>query len=755
LQDCLKSTVKSVSVDGVILRLEDGKEAWLPSQEWSSDAQDWPAAVEAIEVGEELYVSPLPILHQSMRVVSRRQLTERMVDDSWLNKPRIMRVTELTRMLIRGSIGSVDVVAEQQPYLDYVSRKGLNHWAIDHAVIGRGDMVGGVVTGFSEEGLPILNAAEYLEQADQEFETKPAHVEGSTKGGVVVAPRSSVPAVTLRKEIIEQITPVLLVENELRCRESISAILHRENVVVKIAEDSVTAHDLLSSNSSFRLVIVDLNLDTSAHDQNGFGVISRLQDHSDCRILLMTGEDFNETKRGRWGHLKVNACLLKPFGAEELFQAIDEAVSLTRMSWLDLLGGPVRAESGTTPTEPITSHPGPVSVQEAVNRLVLVRPGSVIHLFELHPRSYRARSVVSVNGSRLDWIPFRGKIAKSPIKDTAFASSPVDEPCAPSDGLHFWTRQMMDYQSFYGVSVRVPGPHRHALVAFHSERNAFDERFKFAARVCAEQVGRALDREGLIRSRTQEGAFAAMGMTLESLAHELRNETTPMIQFSRIVGDYITNARFLDNAEISTAKVSAGHLQRSADVIHKTVKALLGVRAKRQLVDVWECLRIAARRCRQITNETLPHFGAIRIEFPPEQTPLGELLVRSTMAAITIVLFNLFLNAAQQIDQMASGGVRRGGRIWSSCELRSYEKSARVVLLRIHDTGPGIHADDWHRIFQPGYSTKPEGTGLGLHICRHLLADISDRGRRATLNVTRSVLLDGTTFTLALPLTSQ
>ena len=43
------------------------------------------------------------------------------------------------------------------------------------------------------------------------------------------------------------------------------------------------------------------------------------------------------------------------------------------------------------------------------------------------------------------------------------------------------------------------------------------------------------------------------------------------------------------------------------------------------------------------------------------------------------------------------------------------------VLIRIEDSGPGLEAKNIERIFEPFYTTKPAGMGLGLAICRSIV----------------------------------
>jgi len=70
---------------------------------------------------------------------------------------------------------------------------------------------------------------------------------------------------------------------------------------------------------------------------------------------------------------------------------------------------------------------------------------------------------------------------------------------------------------------------------------------------------------------------------------------------------------------------------------------------------------------------------------------------------------------------------------------------ATHVQLQVRDTGSGIPAADLAQIFEPLYTTKPEGTGLGLYIVQEIVT-----AHEGQITV-ESVEGQGTTFTLTLP----
>ena len=96
------------------------------------------------------------------------------------------------------------------------------------------------------------------------------------------------------------------------------------------------------------------------------------------------------------------------------------------------------------------------------------------------------------------------------------------------------------------------------------------------------------------------------------------------------------------------------------------------------------------------------------------------------------VLLNLLLNSLQAIEQ--------NGKI--TVNLESHGKTAVVQVI---DNGRGIAPDHLPNIFRPFYTTKGDGTGLGLSLARRIVEDHQGR-----IDVT-STLGKGTTFAVVLP----
>src|SRR5919197_1354814 len=96
--------------------------------------------------------------------------------------------------------------------------------------------------------------------------------------------------------------------------------------------------------------------------------------------------------------------------------------------------------------------------------------------------------------------------------------------------------------------------------------------------------------------------------------------------------------------------------------------------------------------------------------------------------------------AVLNVVQNAIEAMPDGGTLTLACA-----RTATEVQLRIRDSGIGIPAEHVPRIFEPLYTTKPGGTGLGLYIVREIL--VAHGGRVAV----ESVEGQGATFTFTLP----
>ena len=138
----------------------------------------------------------------------------------------------------------------------------------------------------------------------------------------------------------------------------------------------------------------------------------------------------------------------------------------------------------------------------------------------------------------------------------------------------------------------------------------------------------------------------------------------------------------------------------------------------------------------EVVGETVMYF---RKRVPRHVTlSYNGLAMAPVKANLNVALFewvveNLMKNA---LDAMQGHGE-------IDVALSSNEKS---VIIEVRDTGKGIPKGNWKRIFEPGYTTKTRGWGLGLSLARRIVEDY----HHGKIAVAKSEVGRGTTFRITL-----
>jgi signal transduction histidine kinase len=114
------------------------------------------------------------------------------------------------------------------------------------------------------------------------------------------------------------------------------------------------------------------------------------------------------------------------------------------------------------------------------------------------------------------------------------------------------------------------------------------------------------------------------------------------------------------------------------------------------------------------------------------------------------VLLNLLKNAAEAIDSAQMPQSRR--LIDLRVQQRNTEEQGPVVEFAVSDGGPGMKEDMLARLFEAFHSTKKEGLGIGLSLCRSIIE--SHHGRIKAENIYNGPTVIGCKFTFTLPIDS-
>ena len=212
-------------------------------------------------------------------------------------------------------------------------------------------------------------------------------------------------------------------------------------------------------------------------------------------------------------------------------------------------------------------------------------------------------------------------------------------------------------------------------------------------------------RERLQQERLQTAArLTILGELTSSLAHELNQPLGAIASYLAGSIAMLKNGHE-DHAEVATALTKASdQTQRAGQVIkriHEFVRKQPPRRERVRFVDVVES-------CRALI-ELQAKGEAIRIDIARTDT---DVRILADPVMLQQVVLNLTRNA---IDAMRSLRPESGRLVISVVAERS------GVKLGVRDFGLGIAEQDDERIFAPFYTTKAEGMGMGLSICRTIV----------------------------------
>ena len=251
----------------------------------------------------------------------------------------------------------------------------------------------------------------------------------------------------------------------------------------------------------------------------------------------------------------------------------------------------------------------------------------------------------------------------------------------------------------------------------------------------------AEEQAALQAERAQSAShLITMGEMASSVAHELNQPLTAINNYcngmvTRIKGQQISNDDLLVALE-KTAKQAhrAGQIiQRIRSFVKRSEPNRSAADVATMVSNAMELGDIELRR----HNVRLSHYIAAR---------LPRLMVDPIL--IEQVLINLMKNGAESIAQARRPTARR------SVELRVVPKTIEdqnVVEFSVLDSGKGLSPEVRGRLYEAFYSTKAEGMGIGLKLCRSIVE--SHQGRMQAENLYNGTDVVGCRFAFWIPVT--
>jgi signal transduction histidine kinase len=199
---------------------------------------------------------------------------------------------------------------------------------------------------------------------------------------------------------------------------------------------------------------------------------------------------------------------------------------------------------------------------------------------------------------------------------------------------------------------------------------------------------------------------ATMGQLTASITHEVNQPITAAVTYALAARRYLSadppNFREVDDALSLIIKEG----NRAGEVVERIRALIKKVPARKDAVAIDDAiLEVIALTRTEAANNSV----SVRTKFAE-----GLPRVQGDRVQLQQVMLNLIVNGIQ-----AMSGIGEGAReLQISIDAVPSEGGVRVG---VRDTGPGLSPESLSRLFEPFYTTKPEGMGMGLSICRSII----------------------------------
>jgi signal transduction histidine kinase len=289
------------------------------------------------------------------------------------------------------------------------------------------------------------------------------------------------------------------------------------------------------------------------------------------------------------------------------------------------------------------------------------------------------------------------------------------------DGGRRLSGAMEEVGAALAVPIRGDGKLEGILVLGGKASSAiFSSRELSFAQALAMQIASALENWRLHSQVQQAERLSTLGTLSASLAHELRNPLTSISTFVQMLP-----ARHADEAfREKFGRIVGQEIAKLTRLTEQLLNFSRPASSVHGAVNLWQL----CDRTRQLLRY---QFSRKNVALQLAGDEAGPWIMGNE-AELSQVLINLLLNALQATE--------RGG----SVAVEASQQGSRIFL-RISDTGSGMTPEQVRHIFEPFYTTKEGGTGLGLPTCQRI---IEQHG--GAIEVTSSTG-NGSVFTINFP----
>jgi hypothetical protein len=266
---------------------------------------------------------------------------------------------------------------------------------------------------------------------------------------------------------------------------------------------------------------------------------------------------------------------------------------------------------------------------------------------------------------------------------------------------------------------------------------------RLAQMLIATDITARLRAEAQAQAQAEKAHFTsrliAVGEMASSVAHELNQPLTAITNYCSGMVTRVNNETISKDDLVAALQKTARQAERAGQIIHRIRNFVKRREPQRQLAHakdmVEDAVELASIELRR-RNVAIHTYVAQR---------LPHLLVDPIL--IEQVLLNLLKNAAEAIDAANMPLLRR--HIELRVVPRHTPEEGGVIEFSVTDKGPGLKEEALNRLYEAFFSTKVEGMGIGLSLCRSIIE--SHRGRIRAQNLYNVTTVAGCVFSFTLP----
>jgi len=198
---------------------------------------------------------------------------------------------------------------------------------------------------------------------------------------------------------------------------------------------------------------------------------------------------------------------------------------------------------------------------------------------------------------------------------------------------------------------------------------------------------------------------ATMGQLTASIVHEVKQPIATARNNARAALNFLDKCP-PDLVEVREALTCiVNDADRAGDVVDRIGSLIKKAPPRKEVVDLNAAI---------LEVTALTHSEAVKTGVTVGTQLAGELpRIQCDRVQLQQVMLNLIVNAIQSM-----GGVEDGNR---ELHISTATIGPEGVCVAVRDTGHGLRPESLPRLFEPFYTTKPDGMGMGLSICRSII----------------------------------